>query len=289
MVGNGGTSGTIGTGNIILTNSGTIVINHSDAVNIPAAVRDDTANGNGTGSFVQYGTGTTTLTASNTFIGSTTVSNGTLVTIGGAGDMNVRGGTLAAGGLGTVGTLNVGGNMNISAGKVLVTFNKSLSQTTNSTPGQTNTIINVAAAPATYTGGTLVVTNVGPALVVGDKFAIFSLPVNGGGAMPIVSPNYTFANNLAVDGSITVTSVTVVQPPAPTLKPITVSGNNLIITATNNAGNNGSTYTLLATNNLTAPISTWPVVSTGTFDANGGLVITNAIGTNHLFYILRVP
>jgi hypothetical protein len=48
---------------------------------------------------------------------------------------------------------------------------------------------------------------------------------------------------------------------------------------------------LFGTNNIAAPLSTWPVISTGLFDSNGNLAITNPIvpGTNSLFYILRVP
>jgi hypothetical protein len=55
--------------------------------------------------------------------------------------------------------------------------------------------------------------NAGPAVQVGNKFTIFSQPVTGGGTMTIVSPGFTVANNLAVDGSVTVTAV----QPAPTI------------------------------------------------------------------------
>jgi hypothetical protein len=43
--------------------------------------------------------------------------------------------------------------------------------------------------------------------VVGNKFTIFNGPVSGGAAMAIISPGFTVTNNLAVDGSVTVTAV----------------------------------------------------------------------------------
>jgi fibronectin-binding autotransporter adhesin len=281
MVGNGGTTGNIGGGNIVLTNNGVIVFNRSDNVTLTRAVIDDTANGNGFGSFVQIGSGVVSLNVSNSFVGSTTVSNGTLVVASAVGgDLSAYGGTLAVGGLTTPAAVFVGGILNVSAGTILFPLNKSLVQS--------NSLI-TANAGFNFTGGTLKLVNAGPALTVGDKFTLFSQPIGNGASVTIVSPGFTVANNLATDGSVMVTSIVAVT--APTLgKPI-LSGTNIVITATNNAGNNSGTYTLLGTNNLTAPIATWPVLKTGSFDSNGNLAITNPIvgGTNSLFYILRVP
>jgi len=281
QVGNGGTVGNIGTGQIVLTNSGVIVFNHSDNVIVSASVRDDVANGNGFGSLVQAGSGMLSLNASNTMTGSTTVSNGTLAVASAVGgNLNVNGGTLAVGSLTTPASVTVGGSLNVTAGTVLFPLNKSLVQS--------NSLV-TANTGFNFTGGSLKLVNVGQSLTVGDKFILFSQPIANGATLSIVSPGFTVANNLATDGSVTVASIT--QAPAPTINKITLSGTNVIITATNNAGNNGSTYTLFATNNIAAPLATWPVISTGTFDSNGNLVLTNAIGggTNRLFYILRVP
>jgi hypothetical protein len=105
--------------------------------------------------------------------------------------------------------------------------------------------------------------------------------------IPIVSSAATFANNLETDGSITVQ--TVLQLPAPTLKaPVLLNGTNIVISATNNFGP-GGTYTLYGTNNIAAPIATWPVISTGTFDSTGQLFITNAVKNGPFFYYLRQP
>lgn len=280
QVGNGDTNGSVGTGSV--SDAGTLIFDHSDNVTVPGAISD----GTGPGSFIQIGAGTVTLSASNSYTGPTIVSNGTLVVSGGyiGGDLDVEGGSIAPAAAGTVGTLNIVGNMTIDSGSVLVTLNKSLAQS-NSLFVLTNLNTDTAGI-LTANGGSLVLNNVGPGLTVGDTFVVFSEPVTGGNTIPIVLAGYTFNNNLAVDGSITVATVPVSVPPK--FNNITLSGTNVVITATNNSGPFGS-YHLLGTNNLKAPVSTWPVVSTGNFDSNGNVSLTNAVGTNAEFFILRVP
>ena len=67
-VGNGGTTGTLGAGNVTVT-GGTqpLRINRSDTVTLGQAI-------SGTGGLTQAGTGTTILTGANTYSGATTVS-----------------------------------------------------------------------------------------------------------------------------------------------------------------------------------------------------------------------
>jgi len=68
QLGNGGTSGSI-TGNV--TDNGTLAFDRSDAVTFGGVI-------SGTGSMVQLGSSTLTLTGNNTYSGSTTISAGTL-------------------------------------------------------------------------------------------------------------------------------------------------------------------------------------------------------------------
>ncbi len=68
QLGDGGTSGTI-TGDIV--NNATLAVNRSDALTLGGVI-------SGTGMFSQIGTGTTALTAENTYVGGTTISAGTL-------------------------------------------------------------------------------------------------------------------------------------------------------------------------------------------------------------------
>lgn len=114
---------------------------------------------------------------------------------------------------------------------------------------------------------------------------VAGLVLNGVSEPAGVYNSTTAAPYVTGTGSLVVVAA---LPPAPTFGKIIVSGGNVIITATNNHGS-GGTWTLLGTNILTAPLSNWPVISTGTFNSNGNLALTNAVGTNHEFFILRVP
>ena len=281
IVGNGGTTGNIGTGPIFV--NGLLAFNRSDNVSYSSVISDG---GIGApGNVAQIGSGVLTLSGANTNTGYTAVSNGTLVAKSTGGDVDVEGGALAPGGLGSIGTLTVGGNLNIDSGKVIVTLNKSFAQS-NSFVSVTNAAF-LTNGVATYTGGSLVLNNVGPALAVGDRFVIFSEPLAGAGSMPITLAGYTFTNGLAVDGSI---GVATAAPPAvaPKIKSVTLSGTNIVISATNNAGP-GGTYHLLGTNNIAAPLNTWPVISTGSFGTDGNVSLTNPATGSREFYIMQVP
>jgi autotransporter-associated beta strand protein len=136
QVGNGGATGTLGTNNVV--NIGTLTFNRSDVISCDAVI-------SGSGRLIQLGSGTLTLTRSNTFSGGTTISNGTLLvnntigsgtgtgavtatstgTLGGtgiiAGPVTVNG-TLAPGSPDTgvgVGTLTVSNNLVVNTGAVL--------------------------------------------------------------------------------------------------------------------------------------------------------------------------
>ncbi len=291
-VGTGGTIGSIGwgpaqrltnggTGNIILTNGGTLVISRSDNVTITRNITDDAANGNGTGTLVQQGPGVLTLTASNTLTGPTVVSNGTLVVMSSLnGDLNARGGTTVLGGLSSANGVHVGGTLNFAGGIVQMALDKSQAPASNSFA-----TVDVAI---TYNSGSLKLVNVGPTLQVGDKFTLFNQIIPGGNAIPVTGVGFSAVSHLGDDGSVTITSVTPLVPS--TIKGISQVGTNIVISATNNSGVS-TAYTLLATNNLTAPLATWPVISSGSFNTDGSLSITNPIGngTSRLFYILRTP
>jgi autotransporter-associated beta strand protein len=75
QLGNGGTTGKLSTSSTIL-NNGNLTINRSDAVE--QGTDFSAAPITGTGSFTKAGAGTTTLSAANTFSGTTTVSAGVL-------------------------------------------------------------------------------------------------------------------------------------------------------------------------------------------------------------------
>lgn len=270
QVGNGGTSGTIGTGGVM--NEGTLILNRAGTLTINGPITGTA------GAVNQIGSGTTILAGSNTVAGDMSISNGTLVVRATVGNINVDGGTLAIGSISIPTNLFAANSININSGSVLVTVNKSLAQSNSF----------ITAAQVNYTGGTLVVTNPGPNLTVGDKFVVFSKPVPNAHAMPVVSTYTAFQNNLEVDGSITVTFVG--QPPQPKLnRPFVLNGSNIVFSATNNFGA-GGTFTLYGTtNSIALPLTNWPFISNGQFDASGQLFITNTVKNGPFFYYLRQP
>jgi hypothetical protein len=62
--------------------------------------------------------------------------------------------------------------------------------------------------------GTLTVSNLAPALIVGDIIKLLTQPLPKGHALTIAPPaDITFANPLAVEGSLTVLTAVPVEPP----------------------------------------------------------------------------
>ncbi|HEX4263422.1 MAG TPA: autotransporter-associated beta strand repeat-containing protein [Verrucomicrobiae bacterium] len=140
-------------------------------------------------------------------------------TLGGSG--TVTGGVLANGALApgdTLGTLTVIGNLTLH-GNVFIDVNKSLTQS--------NDLTIVGGALNNTGSGSVIVSNLGPTLAVGDTFVLFNQSVVGGDAMTITGGGANWINHLAVDGGITVDSLIATGPTNP--EPITTvsSGGNL--------------------------------------------------------------
>jgi autotransporter-associated beta strand protein len=166
QLGNGGASGSIA-GSVL--NNGTFAINRSDAFTLGNVI-------SGTGAFQQNGTGTTILTATNTYTGATTVNAGTLLVNGSIANSAVTvnaGATLA--GIGTVGpttingggtfapgnspgTITVQGNLAFQSGAIyLVQVNPSTASSTNVTAGGSATLagtVQAAFASGSYAART---------------------------------------------------------------------------------------------------------------------------------------
>jgi fibronectin-binding autotransporter adhesin len=133
--------------------------------------------------------------------------------------------------------------------------------------------------------GALTVTNLGVDLQSGDKFQLFSLPVSGFSSvnLPLAngtgSKNYQWRNDLALDGSITLTNVVVFAPSTnANITKVTLSGTNLLVHGTNNnVPNTNFEYVVLTSTNISAPLSSWKSVATNRFNADGTFDYTNAI------------
>lgn len=165
QVGNGGTSGQLGTGSVI--NNAILTFNRSDSFTVANTL-------SGTGSLNKLGAGTLTLSGNNTYGGGTTIADGTLqVTNGnsvGSGRVNLQGGNLRANETLTLANSIVAtstGSVSAAAHKTLtLTGNLSIDQGVNLSFGTTtdtgtisldisNLIVAYPTGDLTVAGGTL--------------------------------------------------------------------------------------------------------------------------------------
>jgi autotransporter-associated beta strand protein len=220
QLGAGSTTGTLSPSAAIVDNA-SLIINHSNGFGQGTNFASSPITGSG--SLTQFGTGTTILTAANTYAGNTIVSNGTLMVNGSiSGNATVMPGAKLSGN-GTIGgvvTVQAGGQL--GAGDTATTIG---SLTLNSTPvlgGSVVVKINATKAQAdliTVTGanpihyaGSLVVSNVNGPLLAGDSFMIFNALLHGGSFTSIVgSPGQGLAYNFT-NGILSVVSTIASNP-----------------------------------------------------------------------------
>jgi hypothetical protein len=160
----------------------------------------------GTWTFLGASTTAGTLTASGgtlVFNGSwsngpaVVASGGTLTGTGSASNLTVNaGGKFVPGAFGSIGTFTVVTNL-VMSGTNYASLNRSL--------GQSSSLVQIPGGATANAGSTLILSNLGPALVAGDIFHLFSQGVTNGNLMTIIGPaGVPFHNNLAFDGSISV-------------------------------------------------------------------------------------
>jgi len=220
QLGNGGTSGSI-RGNVL--NGGTLAFNRSDIYVFTGEIEDDSFD---PGYVVQMGSGTTVLTANNTYTGDTTVKAGKLVvdgsiagshtyvldgaTLGGIGilgDTTVRsGGTHAPGN--SIGTQTVSGNYQLNSGAIL--------EIEASAAGTSDKVI--VNGTVSLTGAVLrLITTVGGAYALGDEYLV----IDNDGADPVTG---TFSKITSAFAFL-----------APTASYTAGDGNDVVLTLKRNA------------------------------------------------------
>lgn len=264
--------------------SGTFTNRTLQVANTALTTISGVISGNGFG-LIKTGNGTLALSNTETYTGPTAISNGTL-RVNGQLDVGavtvVTNATLGGSGtiLGPVTVLD-GGNVapGNSIGTLIINNNLSLL-------GNLNIEVNTASAPTSdrvivsgtlvNTGaGTLTVSNLGSALVGGEKFTLFNKSILNGSALTVSGGGVGWVNDLAADGSITATFLA-----PPTLNFIQ-TGNNLQFSWTGN-------FKLQAqTNGLNVGVSSnWGDYPAGT-TSPVSVPITVANGT--VFFRLSAP
>ncbi|CDG34366.1 hypothetical protein SACS_1628 [Parasaccharibacter apium] len=144
QLGNGGTTGSVGQQDIV--NDGTLAVDHSNDVTLGQTI-------SGTGSFVQKGQGTTTLSGANSYTGGTDVQNGRLNLTGSlAGNLNNAAATDVNGGKVAGTTTNTGTLMAQNATLADVANQAGTASLADSTAGH---VTNADGATFKATGGTL--------------------------------------------------------------------------------------------------------------------------------------
>jgi autotransporter-associated beta strand protein len=183
------------------------------------------------------------------------------------------------------GTFNVSSNATLSG-----LVNISLNTTDAPTCGEL-----VAPVITVNPTASLVVTNIGPGIANNTTFTLFNHPVSFASVtLPAKDPTgtttYIWKNQLAVNGSITLTNGGTPPPSPAKFTSISVNGVALTITATNGASN--GTYRLLQSTNLLIPVNLWTPVLTNSFDVSGNLNLTTNVvnpARPQMYYLLLMP
>jgi len=243
-----------------------------------------------TAGLTKLGSGTLNLTATNTYTGTTVVSNGTLVANSLAGGVTVESGATLLSASSVAGPVAVasGGTLGGNAGIGTENFNNTLTLASGSTtfaeitPASNDQIAGLTGV--TY-GGSLIVSNISSSpLTAGSQYKLFNSSSPGSGNFTSVTllPVGTATFNPST-GILTITSSGV----APTFNHFYYSNGNLVVTAT--GGTPSANLVLLSTTNLLTPIPNWTTNYTGAFDINGNFSNNVPINTANkaMFFLLK--
>jgi outer membrane autotransporter protein len=238
QLGNGGDTGSI-VGNV--TDNGTLAFDRGDVVTFPGTI-------SGTGSLSQIGTGTTILTADNTYTGGTTISAGTLQLGNGGNTGSI------------VGNVTDNGTLAFARGDV-VTFPGVISGTgavTQIGPGAT-----ILTANNTYTGGTTVSLGT---LAIGDPTHP-GAALSGGGPIQ-VSPDSFFGGYGSVTGTVTNDGTIAVA----NALPVFAGGPSGTFVINGNLVNGGGLVNLASTSTIGNVLAV-----RGNYSSNGGTLALNTV------------
>ena len=287
QVGDGGTSGSLGTGNVV--NNGILAFNRSDTTTVANSI-------SGTGSVTKTGAGTAALSGNNTYTGNTTVSAGTLALTGSgsiansptitlasaaAFDASGRSSTFALGAAQTMansgGTALLRGNMNATAGTLSMACDGSNPAFTVSGGTLTlsaNTVVRVSKSGSALALGTYKLVAKGTGGSVAGAVSLF-VTVSGAGIVANADARLEVS-----DGELL---LRVVPPATIALGNLaqTYDGNGRAASATTTPAGLAVTFTYNGSTNLPVNAGSYAVVATITApthfgSTNGTLVVGKA-------------
>ena len=269
----------IGTGNLVLsllqTNGGAEIYSGNTYVGQGKLILEDTATLSNSPAIILTNA---TLTVTGRVDGTLTVGAAMPQTLAGGGVIE---GTLVVNSGSTINPGNNGtavltvSNAATLNGSVIMDLNIGAGAVTN----------DEIVAPGITASGPLTVTNVGPDLQTGDHFQLFSLAVPGFSSVTLPANNgtpnklYQWRNDVALNGSITLTNVVVITPTTnASITRAFLSGTNLVIQGTNNnVPNTNFHYVVLTATNITTRLSNWVTLATNSFNPDGTFDYTNPI------------
>ena len=245
---------------------------------------------------VKTGSARLTLTGTNSFSDSTTVSSGTLCADNAAGSASGTSPVEVFSGATLTGNGSIGGATTIDNGATLapgdptgtLAFANNLTLNDNSLLqfGLGTNSDSVVVSGGLFLTGQLSVTNAGgfgvgvyPLFTCGGALAIGNL------ALAAAPAGFNYSFNTNTPG---VVQLIVAPTTPPSFGSTAMSGTNLVL-----RGGNGvplGNYVVLATTNLALPLANWTRLATNQFDAGGNFSFTNAPGLPaQNFYRLQLP
>ncbi len=243
------------------------------------------------------GTGTLTLTSSNTYSGGTTVSNGLLLAnntsgsatgtgaimvlsggaLGGTGSVSgavtVNSGGAISPGSNGVGTVTLSGGLTLNSGAIL-----------NIEIGSTNDKVAITGALAL--NGVINVTN--RAGFAAGTYSIVTYSGALSGTLPTIGgkpAGYNVTVNTNTPGQV---RLVVLAPAAPVIGNASFANGNFVMTGT---GPTNLNYYVLTATNVALPPASWTCVQTNQFSATGTFACTNSVNPAmpQSYYRLQLP
>jgi autotransporter-associated beta strand protein len=242
----------------------------------------------------KIGSGTWTLTGSNSFVGGLSVSGGTLQVNNATGSATGSGQVFVAAGATLSGNGIIGGLTAFDDGATLASRNPSgtltisneldLSDLTVLQFGLGTNSDQVVVSGDLTLGGQLNITDVG-----GFGIGTYTLFTYGGeltlGNVTVASVPAGFVCTISTNTTGQINLVVT----RPQFRSISVGTGGLVMNGSGGAAD--GTFYLLATTNVVLPLNVWTVIATNQFDASGNFNLTNAVdpAAPQSFYRLGLP